>query len=97
MAPTNGDECPKITCFCRITLDDIIFEIIYKPEGIDQELIKMQMGHADVGESPLSKYSTFPNQICFNELNEKLEDMLNHLGWQARSSLLGRRRRNGFI
>ncbi len=60
--------------------------------SVHQELIKFQLGHWVVGETPLEKCSSLVHSEAINHLLPHLDDMLNELNWQAVPSLITRKR-----
>ncbi|NLS14237.1 hypothetical protein HGP28_15235 [Vibrio sp. SM6] len=59
---------------------------------VHQELIKFQMGHWVTGENPLEEFSSLCMQEAIEALLPTLDTMLSEIGWQARPSLLTRKR-----
>lgn len=60
--------------------------------NVHQELIKFQLGHWVVGETPLEKCSSLVHNEAIAQLLPHLDRMLDELNWQAIPSLVTRKR-----
>jgi hypothetical protein len=60
--------------------------------NVHQELIKFQLGHWVVGETPLEKCSSLIHSEAITKLLPFLDRMLDELNWQAIPSLVSRKR-----
>ena len=61
-------------------------------QDLHQELIKFQLGHWVAGEIPLSDFSSLNHMDAAKILIPHLETMMMEIGWQAKSSILTRKR-----